>query len=135
MSVREGARARRRRCVIVADDSDEQRLLVCPIVEAMGFDVVEASSGREMFWALERCYRIRHDADVIVIADVRMPVYNGLDVLEAWRGEDSYPLIVTTSFPDEQVAARVRGLGGILLAKPFSLSALRSAVETCVPSH
>lgn len=73
---------------------------------------MEAADGRELFWAIELCQRVRASERLIVISDVRMPVYNGLDVLEAWKYE-RWPgsLVVMTGFPDETVTRRTLELG------------------------
>src|SRR5689334_6622524 len=88
--------------VLVADDSAEQRWTLRLALSMMGFEVSEAADGRELFWALEGlspALRIEPD---LVIADVYMPAYNGLDVLSARREwMPRHGLIVITAFPDE----------------------------------
>ena len=116
--------------VIVADDSPEQRWLVHEIVEHLGCQILEAADGRELFWALERCQRLDCLDSVVVIADVNMPVYGGLDVLEAWQHEDwPHAFVVMTAFPDEAVARRAHALGAILLPKPFTSGDLSRLVR------
>jgi DNA-binding response OmpR family regulator len=64
-----------------------------------------------------------------------MPFYNGLDVLEAWEAETwSYPFIMITAFPNDEVRARIEQRGAILLAKPFAMADLRRAVARLAPS-
>jgi CheY-like chemotaxis protein len=132
MPTNPGSLTRTRR-VLVADDCADHRWLLRQMLQPLGFDVLEAASGRELFWALESDQRSAADSDLLVIADVRMPVYDGLDVLEAWNGDWTYPFVVMTSFPSARVEQRVRALGGVLLAKPFTLYDLRRVVERCVP--
>jgi DNA-binding response OmpR family regulator len=116
--------------VLVADDSPEQRWTLRLALSMMGFEVSEAADGRELFWALERSARKRVSEPELVIADVYMPSYNGLDVLGAWAELiPEHPLIVITAFPDEVLARRVADLGALLLAKPFTLKALSQSVR------
>ena len=111
---------------LVADDSADHRALVHDMLEPLGFDVAFASDGRELFWKLHALRRVPNQPDWIVLTDIRMPVYGGLDVLEAWPDEPfPCPVVVMTAFPDLAVAERVRSLGGLLLAKPFTLEQLR----------
>lgn len=116
--------------VIVADDSPEQRNLLRVILEGGGFEVIEAVDGRELFWALERSRRPRAMEPAVVIVDVQMPVYNGLDVIEAWS-EEPWPgaCVVITSFPDDAITRRALALGATLLAKPFTSHQLTSLVR------
>lgn len=115
--------------VIVADDSPEHRWLVHQSLESLGFAVDDAADGRELFWALERHQRADSLETVVVIADVHMPVYGGLDVLEAWRCEDwPHVFVVMTGFPDDSVARRARALGAAVLSKPFRASELSRLV-------
>jgi DNA-binding response OmpR family regulator len=116
--------------VLVADDSPEQRWTLRLALSMMGFEVAEAADGRELFWTLEGLTRHGDSDPELVIADVYMPTYSGLDVLAAWTDAASHRgLIVITAFPDEALARRVAALGATLLPKPFTLAALSSAVR------
>lgn len=116
--------------VLVADDSAEQRWTLRLALSMMGFEVREAADGRELFWALEGLARKPNADPELVIADVYMPAYNGLDVLAAWvEAAPRHPLIVITAFPDEVLAKRVLELGATLLPKPFTLAELSRSVR------
>jgi two-component system, cell cycle response regulator DivK len=58
--------------VLVVDDSDDVRMLVCMKLRMAGYDVVEARDGRE---AVEVAKATR---PALVLMDVRMPVMDGL---------------------------------------------------------
>lgn len=121
---------RRRPRVLVADDSAEQRWTLRLALSMLGFEVSEAADGRELFWALEGLSPARRIEPDLVIADVYMPAYNGLDVLSARREWlPRHALIVITAFPDEALVRRVDALGAKLLPKPFSLSDLAKMVR------
>jgi DNA-binding response OmpR family regulator len=121
-SVERPSSTRRQPRVLVADDSSEQRWTLRLALSMMGFDVREAADGRELFWALEEVSRVGGPEPALVIADVYMPAYDGLEVLEAWRESMAgRGVICITAFPDAVVARRVRALGAELLPKPFSL--------------
>lgn len=95
-----------------------------------GVDVVEAANGRDLMWTLLRT-DYEHDTPPpqLVITDLAMPAYNGLEVLEAWRElHPSTPTILITAFPSEEVFRRAEQLGIAILAKPFSTAALRRLV-------
>jgi DNA-binding response OmpR family regulator len=120
--------------LIVADDSAEMRWLVRDALRLSFTDIIEAEDGRQLMWQLLRATigtRREPPTAVLVIADVCMPSYSGLEVLDAWHDDAApVPMIVITSFPDAIVQARVAALGAVLLPKPFTRAALRAAVHT-----
>lgn len=122
--------------VLVADDSAEMRAFVRGALGHDYPDVVEAEDGRQLFWQLMRSSFTpsgRAAEPMVIVADVCMPAYSGLDVLDAWHDDGPPPpVVVITSFPDDVTRARVDRLGAILLAKPFTRAKLRDAVGTCV---
>ncbi|MEO6775391.1 MAG: response regulator [Kofleriaceae bacterium] len=118
--------------LIIADDNADMRNLVRSTLHRDFPDVIEAADGRQLYWQLLRSSiapTVRAQPKFVVVADVCMPSFSGLDVLDAWHdGSALVPAVVITSFPDDEVRERVRQLGGILLAKPFTRTSLRDAV-------
>jgi CheY-like chemotaxis protein len=121
--------------LLVADDSAELRRLVRVAVGASYAEIIEAADGRGLFWSLVRAYYAQPSPaprllNLVVLADVRMPVYDGLEVLEVWQKFQCHvPIVVITAYPDDRVRDRVTKLGGRLLAKPFSLRELRCVLD------
>ena len=122
------------RLLLIDDDDADMRALVRATLERDFPDALELAEGRELFWHLLRASFVgaRTPArDLVIVADIRMPAYTGLEVLGAWQDESlAVPCVVITSFPDDDVRARVAELGATLVAKPFTRSALREAVRT-----
>ncbi|MET0792567.1 MAG: response regulator [Polyangiaceae bacterium] len=124
--------APRRKRVLVAEDSSAMRELLTLVLRERGFEVDCASSGSEMLSVLEE-----HSSSAVlaehfdlIVTDVRMPGASGLDVVDRLRRDgESTPVIAVTAFPLDATVERSRRLGVLLLAKPFDLDALRSAVE------
>jgi len=130
-SIRRPSALRRQPRVLVADDSAEQRWTLRLALSMMGFDVREAADGRELFWALEEVSRVGGSEPALVIADVYMPAYDGLEVLEAWReAMTGRAVICITAFPDAVVSRRVQALGAELLPKPFTLRSFTECVRS-----
>jgi FixJ family two-component response regulator len=76
----------------------------------------------------------RLDDPSCVIADVRMPDMNGLDLLANMRarGKDA-PFIFITAFPEESLRVRAVKAGAVcFLAKPFSGPVLIDCIETAL---
>jgi FixJ family two-component response regulator len=121
--------------LIIADDSPYMRWLVRSTLAPDYPEIAEAADGRELFGLLIKANVM--SVRCVLVVDVRMPVYSGLEVLAAWReNEQPNPVIVITSFPDAPVEREVARLGGILLPKPFSTATLRQVVtEAARRSH
>jgi DNA-binding NtrC family response regulator len=115
--------------LVIADDSAEMRWLVRTAVGKDFADVVEVADGRALLWTLLRSGFTSDPGrppELVVITDLCMPAYDGLDVLGAWR-ELAYdiPTIIMTAYPSAEVAARAEQIGAFVLAKPFSTASLR----------
>jgi CheY-like chemotaxis protein len=121
-----------RRKLVIADDSSEMRWFVRSAIGSQFREVVEAANGRELLWTLLRSRIASRDLDYrdLVITDLCMPAYDGLEVLDAWRDrEHRVPTILITAFPSEEVRQRAKELKVMVLAKPFSRAALRQALD------
>jgi len=72
-----------------------------------------------------------------VIADVQMPVMNGVELLTLMRTQGyGVPFIFITAFPDESVRARALKAGAIcFLAKPFAAPTLIKCLGTALKGH
>lgn len=119
--------------LVIADDDADMRALVRSTLHADYPDAIEVVDGRDLFWHLVRATFSRRHGDVkdlVIVADVRMPAYDGIEVLDAWQedGATDSPIVIITAFPDDETRERVRRLGATLLPKPFSRANLKAAV-------
>ncbi len=117
--------------VLVAEDDREMRRLVVEALRKDGHEVTEATDGGRLLVRLAEVFdRDPSLAEVdVIISDVRMPVCNGLDLIERmfearWR----VPCILMTAFGDDEIRHRAEAVGALLLDKPLSLEQLREAV-------
>jgi DNA-binding NtrC family response regulator len=111
--------------VLIVDDEPSVRLVFRTTLESSGYDVSEASDGK---LALELMHQREFD---IVLLDLRMPQFGGMETLERLREEGSQvPVVVVTahgSIPDVVGALK---LGAVdFVAKPLSPDALRAVVR------
>ena len=114
-------------------------LLACAL-RRVGFDVVEACSGSEL---LERlAYGLATTPGTrfeVIVSDVRMPGYDGLNVLASLRQMSvPIPVILITAFGTAASHAAAAHLGALaLLDKPFDVDDLmtlaRSATSQANP--
>lgn len=113
------------RRILIVDDEPAIRLLVAEGLAAQGYEVVEATDGRE---ALEVLRQARPD---LVVLDVVMPELGGWEVLAEIRRQGQTPVIMLTHDHDEH--ARIHGLdmgADDYLGKPFYVRELVARVRS-----
>ena len=107
------------------------RDMVAAALRLDGAEVVVARDGTELLERLgsmtaERSPRFRYD---LIVADIRMPGYTGMQVLEGMRRAGwTTPMILMTAFSDRVTRARVEEQQAVLFDKPFDVDDLRTAV-------
>lgn len=105
------------RTCLVVDDSRVVRKVARRILEANGFDVVEAGDGQQ---ALEACRAAMPDG---VLLDWNMPVMDGITFLQNLRAEfgpDKPPVIFCTTENDmSHIEAAIRHGAQEYIMKPF----------------
>ncbi len=111
--------------VLIVDDDEESRDLLCEVLGANGYSVGAVEDGRAARETLRR-----DDAYRIVIADLRMPEETGLDLLRSLRQQKSnLEIILMSSFISGTERKVAEELGAhALLEKPFRLSDLLQVV-------
>jgi CheY-like chemotaxis protein len=107
--------------VLVAEDSDDLRMLVATSLELFGAEVLHASNGHE---ALDLARRERPDA---VVLDLQMPRLTGEEFIAAVMQDPDLkdmPIIVLTAFGDTERVKDVRPLVFSVITKPFQVEEL-----------
>ncbi len=119
--------------VLVADDDRDMRDAVAGVLQALGADVIRASSGGEL---------IERMADEgpfdLLVTDISMPWMSGLQAVHAVRSAGlATPIIVMTAMKDERIPSQVEALGknAVLLRKPFELDELEAAASKLLTSE
>jgi DNA-binding response OmpR family regulator len=114
------------RILLVDDEQSLQTLLSYPLRKD-GYDVVQATDGRE---ALARFGEQTFD---LVVLDVMMPKLDGLEVCKRLRARSTVPIIMLTAKTEE--IDKVLGLelgADDYITKPFSLREFRSRVRAAL---
>jgi len=117
--------------VLVAEDEETLRALICEGVAKIAADVVEVGSTPE---AIEQLKARHFDA---VISDLMMPGGGGYAILEYTHSVDNGPpvLLVTGLVGDHVVENLTRQGAAACLLKPFSVKDLLAAVDQITSSR
>jgi DNA-binding response OmpR family regulator len=114
------------RILLVDDEQSLQTLLSFPLRKD-GYEVVQATDGRE---ALARFSEQTFD---LVVLDVMMPKLDGLEVCQRLRARSTVPIIMLTAKAEE--IDKILGLelgADDYITKPFSLREFRSRVRAAL---
>jgi Response regulator containing CheY-like receiver, AAA-type ATPase, and DNA-binding domains len=122
----------RKRRVIIAEDDDAMRKVVRELIEGLGVDVEEASSGADLIELL-----VDEKPIDLFITDIRMPWMTGLQIALSVRNAGlNMPILVITAFGDDHLRAQVEKLGNAtLLDKPFKADQLLSLASSFLLSY
>ncbi|HBQ26259.1 MAG TPA: DNA-binding response regulator [Syntrophomonas sp.] len=110
--------------ILIADDEERIRRLVCDFLKKEGFETLEADNGRE---ALNILF---HSAINLVILDVMMPECDGWATCREIRKESDVPIIMLTARGEENDELFGFELGADeYISKPFSPQVLVARVQ------
>jgi len=124
--------------IIVAEDDFEMRRLVADCLRKEGYEVHEVADGAELLLRIEDSFFLRSaPAPVdLVVTDIRMPVYTGLELVKAMREAGlTMPAIIMTAFGTTETREQAEALNAVLLDKPFKLEELRTLVQRLLRQH
>lgn len=112
--------------ILVADDEEILRMLICDTLEDLGYDIDEAEDG------LDALTKVNEQAYDLVILDYMMPNLTGLEVIERIPAEvkNSTPILMLTAKAQESDRQIALDKGAnYFVSKPFSPIELMSLVE------
>ena len=129
-----GIRTRRPR-ILLAEDDPEMRRLLSRSLRRDGYDILEAKDGSKLLEYLGFSVASAAAFEVdLVISDIRMPGFTGMEVLRELRRCDwSTPVILITAFGDRRTHQEAGRLGAKILDKPFDVDDLRHLVRESIP--
>src|SRR5881227_1381995 len=110
--------------ILVVDDDESHRTLICDLLEEMGYQTAQAKNGREALDVLEG------ELPQAVLLDLRMPVMSGwglLDALKKMPRARHLPIIIISAYGFEWEAELVGASGYV--SKPVDLDRVRSTVQ------
>jgi CheY-like chemotaxis protein len=116
--------------ILVVDDEPQIRSMLREWLTRAGYDVSEASDGKE---AIET---LRKDLFDLVIADILMPEKDGLEVIMYLQRERPLTKCVAISAPSNRVFLQSAQLLGAtrVVEKPFTPADIEAAVRDALAS-
>ena len=118
-----------RQRILVADDDQSIRQLVCTIVKRENLACDAAADGREAIECLS------HNDYALVLLDLMMPRLDGFGVI-AWMKENPPPVkpivLVITAYADQRFKEVDSDLVSGILRKPFEVADLGNLIRLCV---
>lgn len=113
--------------ILVVDDSDNNRTIMADCLEAFGYQVLQASDGRE---AIEAAIRFRPR---LIFMDIMMPGQDGWDTARALKADvrtRDIPILAATALDEREYRAQAVecGFDG-WLQKPFPVQRILDEVQ------
>lgn len=111
--------------ILVCDDNADIRELLTSVLEGEGHEVLCTGDGREVLAEVGRF------APDLILLDIRMPDFDGLEVLKALRlrGLPLPPVVaISAKTLDEDRRAALEGGASAYLLKPFSMGDLLAVI-------
>lgn len=113
--------------ILVVDDNKMNRVLVCDILKAHGFEVLEAANGQECLQYIQTMH-----PDCILL-DMQMPVMDGFEttrVIKSNSQTKNIKIIAVTSFAMKGDKERIVELGADeYISKPINTRELPNVIK------
>jgi len=116
--------------VLIADDEPYNRLFLCELLRAVGFEAEEATNGAEAVLKFEKW------SPDLILMDVRMPVMNGFEAVKQIReskagGKTHIIMITANTFEDDINKIVETGAKGYI-RKPFKENEVFENIGKCL---
>jgi two-component system chemotaxis response regulator CheY len=124
--------------VIVAEDSDPNRQILCLLLRKLGFTVLEFRDGALAWQALQDCHA-NGTSVVSVISDLMMPNMDGLQFLRNVRNDPRFanlPFVLVTAVSDKDYVFEAKSLNvnGYIL-KPVTYKRVYDKMQSLFPQR
>lgn len=112
--------------ILLADDVQALLCTMAEQLESLGHEVVTASNGEQAF----KLAQTHKDFDLIC-SDIKMPVLNGLELLEKLRvAENDTPVVLVTGEADLETSIKALKLGALdFIVRPIRGKAIEEALD------
>jgi len=114
------------RPIMVVDDDDDVRNMLCAVLAAEGYPVVGAADG------VEALTRMRHDPPALAVVDMMMPRMDGEELIRAMAQDAALvrvPVAIMSGQTTPSTVSAVLPRVSARLVKPFELDELLTLVH------
>lgn len=119
----------KKKVLIVDDDANITAILGAVLTKA-NYEVITAS------YSLPALFRAARNMPDLILVDVNMPIMNGLELIEQFKGYEEtrdIPIVAITGMDTPEMRERTRELGCAgFIPKPFDAEQLTRLVAHCV---
>jgi CheY-like chemotaxis protein len=120
----------RRLKILLVEDDDDARALYGYMLASAGYKLKAVRNG------LEALAEIQVNRPDVIVTDIAMPVFSGLDLIVAVRSNDELadlPVVAITSF-GEKLREQARAAGATdAIDKPTEPTRMREVIDAAVP--
>jgi len=118
--------------VLFVDDEELLREMAGNLLEALGYSVILAGSGREAL----RIYAERGHSIDLLLLDMTMPEMDGAEVLHELRQRGSkVPVLLSSGYSREDVSSKIaEDEQTFFIQKPYTLESLKHALDEIMES-
>jgi len=115
--------------ILVVDDEEHIRLLYSEELSEAGYEVITAGDGHKLI------ERIETDKPDLVVLDIKMVDYNGLDLLQEIRNKFyNMPVILCTAY--DTFKEDIKSIAAdFYVIKSFDLTELKKKIATALETH
>jgi len=116
--------------ILLADDESSIREVTAEILQCLDCTILQAADGQEAL----KLFEIYYDDIVVVLLDMMMPYYSGLEVAECIREKNkSVPIIFISGYDKERVlGSNKQPPNSMFFSKPVKFKALIQSVAHCL---
>ncbi len=119
--------------ILIVDDSASLRRVVDIALSGAGYEVIQASDGKD---ALAKLARLEGRKVHLIVSDVNMPNMNGIEFVTAVKKDAAYkftPVIMLTTEGQDEIKDQGRAAGAkAWIVKPFNPTQLLNAVQKLI---
>ena len=113
--------------ILIVDDSSMIRLVVTKAAKKAGYDVLEASNGKEGLEELNKDENIS-----LILSDINMPIMDGIEMVSQIKNNEAIkfiPIVMLTTEDSEELKQKGRDLGvKAWMVKPFNEKTFLKAI-------
>ncbi|HVG19440.1 MAG TPA: response regulator [Blastocatellia bacterium] len=115
--------------VLVVEDNESAREMLCALLRSNGFKVVHAENGRAGY------DKAKDERPDLIITDLCMPILDGIDMIKLIRKHADFanvPILALTAFKGELMTRAIKAGADRALQKPIDFDYFVNAIERLV---